>query len=161
RTLFWIFALCLLQLNAHSETITLKAIDSGHYAFACPDCGGFYRDIGTDYEIARDPGWPGLPDTAYEYRAFLVFDLSGISHPSVFTSATLLLQNNNQCTDATTLFFDVTTPIATLRLGNSGTVAEAIFNDLGSGQLFGAHIRKRRTAAPAPLCPFPYGKKIH
>src|SRR5215831_8916868 len=94
----WAIALCLLPLNMYSATITLKAIDSGHYAFrACPDCVGFERDPGTEYIITRDPGWPGLPDSAYEFRDFLVFDLSGISDPSVFTSATLLLQNS-QCT---------------------------------------------------------------
>src|SRR5262249_57020776 len=98
--------------------------------------------------ITRDPGYPGFPDSAYEFRAFLVFDLSGISDPGVFTSATLLLQNSGcpaYCAPfqlgphpATVSFFDVTTPIGTLRSPFPPGV-KAIFDDLGSGQLFGAH----------------------
>ena len=143
----WAIALCLLPFDVYSATVTLDAIDSGTYAFrACPDCVPFERNLGTEYDITRDPGY--TQDSAYEFRAFLVFDLSGISDPSVFTSATLLLQNSGcpaYCVPfqlgphpATVLFFDVTTPIATLR-SPFPPGAKAIFDDLGSGQLFGAH----------------------
>src|SRR5215471_2164878 len=132
----WAIALCLLPFNVYSASITLSAIDSGTYAFrACPDCGRFEPNPGTGYDIVRDPGW-GTPDSAYEFRDFLVFDLSGISNGTVVTSATLLLQNSgNGCPGfpprpdpATVLFFDVTTPIATLR-SHSYLDAETIFDD--------------------------------
>src|SRR5215831_18451238 len=144
--LFWAFALCLLPSHVRSATVTLNAIDSGLYAFRAGPDGGFEKNAGTDYEITRNPGF--TPDTAYEFRDFLVFDLGGFSDPEEFTGATLRLQNSGcpaYCAPfdvgpnpATISFFDVTTPIETLRLPFPPGV-EAIFNDLGSGRLFGTH----------------------
>lgn len=103
---------------------------------------GFYLQTGTH-----------IPTSEYyftgvlfsdEHRSFFVFDLPGV--PGVITGATLHLYNPFLSTfqpgfkspDAseTLVVYDVSTPVATVTAGGAGLVG--IWNDLGSGTVFGA-----------------------
>ena len=83
-----------------------------------------------------------------ENRSFFVFDLTGVSAP--ITAATLNLWNPNtnphpcclgyRSPSASETFnlFDVSTTVSTVTGGGAGL--PSVFNDLGTGTLFGTHV---------------------
>jgi hypothetical protein len=115
--------------------------DSGWY-----NSTGFHVDVNNNYIVGfqGETVFPsGLPIT---YNDFFVFDLSTVTGP--ITSAFLSLFNpacptcGYQSMSSTETFtvFDVSTPISELEATHGATtpLAPEIFNDLGSGTIFGS-----------------------
>jgi|GEM_PF-1064363 len=113
--------------QARAGMITLGATDSGLYHYT-----GLHISSGEDYLA-----WNG---TSVEFnRNFFTFDLSSLSETIV--GATLRLENPSggfSGDPATFSLYDVTTPVATLTTDHSGTAGQAIFADLGTGDLYGS-----------------------
>ena len=130
-----------------AEAEVVDATDSGWY-----DDAGFHVPTNINYLV----GNPKISPEFVDHHNFFVFDLSSIS--LTVTSAILQL-NSGQIlgvdNDPLYSVFDVSTPIAALTAGGSGLTA--IFNDLGSGTLYGS---RTYTAADGclgsvPPCPDP------
>ena len=118
-------ALCLFSAaSARADTITITAGNSGWFA-----ANGFHNGANQNY-LAGDFG---------SYRNFFTFDLSGVS--GTITGATLRLFNpaDRFAVDpGTYTLYDVLTPASALGLTYAATPEGlAIFEDLGSGTVFG------------------------
>jgi hypothetical protein len=114
------------SLNAHADTFTLNATNTG-----------FYTNSGN--HSAANPNYIAGQVGTLQTRNFFVFDLSSVT--GNVTSATIRISfpdlgYGSPNASETFQLFDVSTPITTLVASNSG--ATAIFNDLGTGTLFGA-----------------------
>jgi extracellular elastinolytic metalloproteinase len=106
-------------------SITLSAIDSGWW-----DQTGFHGATNKNYVAGQE-----LPTT---FRNYFVFDLATVDQPIAAAELRLFTPHNGYAGDATETYtvFDVFTPISTLRASASGQVG--IFNDLGSGTIYGS-----------------------
>lgn len=116
--------------------------DSGWY-----DSTGFHVDVNNNYIVGFQGTYlaSGPPIT---FNDFFVFDLSTVSGPitsavlSVFNPAcSIVCGYQSQSRTETYTVFDVSTPIGTLEANHTGVgsaLAPAIFNDLGSGTIFGS-----------------------
>jgi hypothetical protein len=128
-------ALALHAAPASAALIQIDATDSGSY-----QSNGSHTATLTNYIT-------GL-SLNENRRSFFVFDLTGVSSP--IASATLNLYNPNtnphpcclgyrspQATETFNLF-DVSTPVSTVTGGGTGLTN--IFDDLGTGNLFGSYV---------------------
>jgi hypothetical protein len=127
-------ALALHAAPAAAALIQVNATDTGSY-----QSNGAHTASLPNYLT-------GMSTT--ERRSFFVFDLTGVSSP--ITSATLNLWNPNtdphpccqgyRSPSATETFnlFDVNTPVANVTAGGTGLTS--IFDDLGTGNLFGSYV---------------------
>jgi hypothetical protein len=116
---------------ARASVIQIDAVDSGAY-----QSSGFHLGSNQNYITGN---------FAVENRSFFVFDLTGVSSP--ITAATLNLFNPGIAScclgyvspDSTETFalMDVSTPVTTLVATGTNP---AIFNDLGSGTMFGSYV---------------------
>jgi hypothetical protein len=121
--------------------IVVSWSDSGWY-----NSTGFHVDINNNY-IVGFQGEYAQGVTPITYNDFFVFDLSNVTGP--ITSAVLSLHNpgcppcgyQSMSPTETYTLFDVSTPISTLEANHTGVgspLAPEIFNDLGSGTIFGS-----------------------
>lgn len=121
----------LAAAPAHAAVI--NAIDSG-----------WYNQTGMHF--ASNDNYLAGDLSGIEFHNFIVFDLTDVVTDIV--SASLLLYNPDNALPAlrgyvspdpteTYQVYDVSTPIATLSLSNAGAAGVAIFDDLGSGTVFG------------------------
>jgi len=117
---------------ARADTITLNAVDSGHYFE-----DGFHIAANESYAAAS-------PSVIFGARNFFVFDFSGVA-PGTITSATLRLFNppgGYMSPNASEVYtvFDVITPIPTLVATHPDFNSEGgrIYQDLGAGAVYGA-----------------------
>src|SRR5687768_4812961 len=132
-----ILSFIVLALNATSASAALIQIGA-------TDTGAYKSD--GSHAAASQNYITGQFQT--ESRSFFVFDLTGVSAP--ITAATLNLWNPNtnphpcclgyRSPSATETFnlFDVSTSVSTVTGGGAGLTN--IFDDLGTGTLFGTHV---------------------
>ncbi len=133
-------AICAIGLPlapvGQATTITIDSFDAGWYLRAAGDTGGHVAS-----NVNYVAGWGTINNRFF--RNFFVFDLS--STTNTITSATLRLKMETQCCgggyfspDPTETYtvFDVSTSIATLLA--SGNNKTAVFDDLGSGNVYGS-----------------------
>lgn len=121
-------ALGLSSVSLHAASVDITSYDNGWYSSA-----GLHSESNTNIT--------NMNNAPYElYRNFFTFDLSGISFTSI-TSATLTIDGGNGGYGSTSAsvdisFFDVSTDIASLT--SSSTTDSYIYDDLGSGSLYGS-----------------------
>jgi hypothetical protein len=130
-------ALVVVLTATSASAATINAIDSGWYSAA-----------GT--HIAQNQNYiAGESADDDERRNFLVFDLTALT--SEITSASLLLYNPDNALPAlkgyvspdpteTYRLHQVDTAIATLTASNVGAAGMQIFDDLGTGTVFGERV---------------------
>jgi hypothetical protein len=121
---------CFWQIDAGA--ITLTATNTG--AYSGPGGSGSLGRSGDQNYIA---GWFAMPNPAFEYRDFFVFDLSGVTGAITGAQLHVLKPFPDTSPNPTDTFslFDVSTDIPTL-IGSSGSIS--IFSDLGSGNVYGS-----------------------
>ena len=105
---------------AFSDSIQFTSADRGWYGRS-----GFHNATDANYQVGADDG----------YRSFFVFDLSGVT--ANITAARLELTNYASSASGHAPFslHDVHTPVSTLTAPHLAD--QAIFDDLGSGQIYG------------------------
>jgi len=111
--------------SAHADTVTLNSTSFGWW-----DSTGTHTAVITNYGTGDDA-------ENVDHRSFFVFNLSGLSGTVV--SATLQIFNPIYLSpdpSETLSIFDVSTSIAALTASGTGQVG--IYNDLGTGTLFGS-----------------------
>lgn len=120
---------------AAAVSITVGATDSGWYCSGNTRCagGGLHFADNENYLAAQRSPNPG---DEWELRNFFTFDLSSVD--GVVVSASLRLFTADYFGDASELYevYDVSTSISTLTLG--GSDLSDVFNDLGTGSLYGS-----------------------
>jgi hypothetical protein len=111
--------------SAYADTITLNSTSFGWW-----DSNGSHTAANTNYGTGDDP-------TNIDHRSFFVFNLAGLSGTIVSASLNIFNPGYSSPDPTETLgIFDVSTSIATLIASGAGQVG--IYNDLGSGTLFGS-----------------------
>jgi hypothetical protein len=126
------FALLLLTIfglgtvAAQTTTVVIDASNTGFYSSS-----GFHSAGNLNFFV-------GQVNTT-QYRNFFVFDLSGVSGRVKSASLSVLNPDfgyNSTDPSETYTVYDVSTPVSTLNADNSDAVG--IFNDLGSGSVYGS-----------------------
>jgi hypothetical protein len=118
----------LLWLPVQAAPTALTWVDSGAYTAA-----GLHNLTNTNY-LAGNCIDPWCQTTQGDVRNFFVFDTSPLA--GTVTSGILRLRNGFVPVGGVYSIFDVTTSTATLRAGGSGLTG--IYDDLGSGVLYGS-----------------------
>ena len=135
RTVFCLSLVAVLTVTSASAA-TINATDSGWYSAA-------------GMHVAQNQNYIGGDVTGSERRNFVVFDLTAVA--SEITSASVLLYNPDNALpglrgyvspDPTETYqlHQVDTAIATLTASNVGAAGMQIFDDLGTGTLFGERV---------------------
>jgi PEP-CTERM motif len=111
--------------SAYADTITLNSTSFGWW-----DSNGSHTAANTNYGTGDD-------STNIDHRSFFVFNLAGLSGTIESASLNIFNPSYSSPDPTETLgIFDVSTSIATLIANGAGQVG--IYNDLGSGTLFGS-----------------------
>lgn len=139
---------CLLVArSAHADLITFSTSDSRFHDFDVTDNNqGWWSNFDSNHD-ANDNYVTGFTTFGIlvkggptEFRSFFTFDLSTLDLAGqVLLSATLEIvraEYNSSDPSETVALFDVSTPAAALN--NNDGINLAIFNDLGSGTIYGS-----------------------
>lgn len=118
----------MLCSAAQAATTTLTWVDSGSYTAA-----GLHDSSNTNY-VAGNCVSPWCQTSPGDFRNFFVFDTAPLA--GTVTSGILRLRNGYVPVGGVYSIFDATTPITALRAGGTGLTG--IYDDLGSGVLYGS-----------------------
>jgi hypothetical protein len=131
-----IVASVMLVAPAYSATYTFDTIFGG-----VENQGGWADNKG-DVNTSTPEYWVGASSTGMlNRRSFFTFNLAGLNPNEQVISATLQIYKpqDNSHGLTTVNFYDVTTTRETLMATSVGNgINQAIFNDLGSGELYGS-----------------------
>lgn len=137
----------LTLIGSPQETITLNAVDTGWY-----DSTGFHDSSNPNYYAGQNSI---LTDTNL-YRNFFVFN-APVSSYSIISAE--LIVNDYFCGSPngreTYVLYDVTNAISTVEAGGSGLTN--IYNDLGSGSVYGIRTVSTNETGERAIIPLNYG----
>jgi hypothetical protein len=123
------------EFNTSDSPINGKSRNQGFYTNR-----GFNNPSNVNYLTGQ---LFSAPATTTELRSFFTFDLSSLDLSGrVITSAALQLTQFSGSSTRSLLLYDVSTPAIQLNLGSAfdSPTGIAIFNDLGSGNLYGSAV---------------------
>lgn len=141
-----LFALLLWSDLPLAQATVINISTSFHQITPGVDNQGFLSTIAFS-QPTNDSYNTGALTGLDQYRSFFSFDLSPI-HGGTVTAATLRLQRWHQRHDVVLNFFDVSTPATDLIATRQGIFDQGIFDDLGSGSIYGSYLVPNPSLGP-------------